>query len=122
MRDEVLPDRVQSVLQEIDEKPLVKDCVRVGEKRTESERPRPVKFSLRTADHVAQVLRSAKKLHRKEGYKSVYICPDRTAQERKQFKILIELLKEKRKLEPQRTHVIRNSKVVSFESNSARPV
>jgi hypothetical protein len=88
MRDEVLPDRVQSVLQEIDEKPLVKDCVRVGEKRTENERPRPVKFSLRTADHVAQVLRSAKKLHRKEGYKSVYICLDRTAQERKQFNIL----------------------------------
>ena len=72
MSDEVLPVRVQSVLQEIDQKPLVKDSVRVEDKRTENERPRPVKFSLRTADHVAQVLRSAKKkLHTKEGYKSV---------------------------------------------------
>ena len=68
---EVLPDEVGKVLEEIDEKPVIRDCVRVGVKRPGDVRPRPVKFSLSNSDHVAQVLRSAKRLHTKVGYKSV---------------------------------------------------
>ena len=52
---EVLVDRVKKVLEEIDEKPPIKDCVRVGVKRAGDTRPRPVKFSLSNSDHVAQV-------------------------------------------------------------------
>ena len=115
---EVLPDEVGKVLEEIDEKPVVRDCVRVGVKRSGDTRPRPVKLSLSNSDHVAQVLRSAKRLHTKEGYKSVYICPDRTVQERKSFKILLDQLKEKRKSEPNITHYIRNSRIVSYDMNS----
>jgi hypothetical protein len=80
---EVLPDKVGKVLKEINERPVIRDCVRVGVKMSGDVHPRPVKFSLSNSDHVAQVLRSAKLLHTKEGYKSVYICPDRTVQERK---------------------------------------
>ena len=115
---EVLLDKVGKVLEEINEKPVVRDCVRVGAKTPGVSRPRPVKFSLSNSDHVAQVLRSAKWLHTKEGYKSVYICPDRTVQERKSCKILSDQLKEKRKSEPNRTHYIRNNRIVSSDMNS----
>ena len=118
---EDLLSKVETVLQEIDEKPVVKDCVRVGIKKSGNERSRPIKFSLRNADHVAQVLRSARKLHTKEGYRSMYICPDRTAQERQCIKTLAEQLREKRRLEPNRTHVIKWNKVVSFDINNVRP-
>ncbi|KAL5250473.1 hypothetical protein ACHWQZ_G016267 [Mnemiopsis leidyi] len=114
---EVLTDEVSKVLEEIGEKPVVTDCVRVGVKNSTDDRPRPIKFSLRNSDHVAQVLRSAKRLHTKEGYKSVYICPDRTVQERKAFKILVDQLKEKRKLEPNGTYYIRNNRILSSGDN-----
>ena len=81
-------------------------------------RPRPVKFSLKNSDHVAQVLRSAERLHTKEGYRSVYICSDRTVEEKKSIKILLDQLKEKRKSEPSRTHYIRNNRIVSCDMNS----
>ena len=112
---EVLQNRVEKVLGEIDEKPVVKDCVRVGVQKSGATRPRPVKFSLRNSDHVAQVLRSAKKLHTIEGYKSVYICPDRTVQERKSYRLLMDQLKEKRTSEPNKTHFIRNNRIVSSD-------
>ncbi len=96
----------------------MRDCVRVGVKRSGDTHPRPVKFTLSNSDHVAQVLRNARKLHTKEGYKSVYIRPDRTVQERKAFKMLFDQLKEKRKSEPNRTHFIRNNRIVSSDMKS----
>ena len=120
--NEMLKAKVETVLTEIGEKPVVRDCCRVGVKKTDVTTPRPIKFSLSNSEHVQQVLRSAKQLHAKEGYRSVYICPDRTAEERRAYKKLVELLKEKRKTESDRTHYIRNNKVVSFELNSDRPV
>ena len=115
---EVLDDRVEQVLAEIDEKPLIRNCVRVEIKRPDSKHPRPVKLSLSNSDHVVQVLRNANKLHAKRGYGSIYIRPDRTEEERKAYKKLLELLKQKRKSEPNRTHCIRNNRVVSSETNS----
>ena len=116
---EVLQERVEKILEEIDEKPVVIDCVRVGIKRSGATHPRPVKFSLSNADHVAQVLRNARGLHTKEGYKSIYICLYRTVQERKSYKTLLEKLKEKRQSEPSRIHYIRNNRIVSSDMKSS---
>ena len=69
--DEVLRNKVEHVLEEISEKPVVRDRVRGRIKRSGDQRPLPVKFSLSNSDHVAQVLRSANRLHTKEGYKSI---------------------------------------------------
>ena len=44
--EEVLSDKVRTVLEKIDEKPLVRDCVRVGVKSNGDKGPRPVKFTL----------------------------------------------------------------------------
>jgi hypothetical protein len=116
--NEILKEKIETVLEEIGERPPVRDCCRVGIKKTAAKTPRPIKFSLSNSDHVNQVLRSARQLHSKEGYRSVYICPDRTVEERRAHKKLLDLLKEKRTAEPDRTHFIRNNKVLSFDSSS----
>ena len=120
--NEKLNAKIASVLEEIGERPVIRDFCRVGVKKQDVKTPRPIKFTLSNSDHVKQVLRSSRQLHSKEGYRSVNICPDRTVEERRAHKKLVELLKEKRAAEPNRTHLIRNNKVVSSDSNSTKPV
>ena len=74
---ESLKEKIETVLEEIGEKPVLRDFCRVGVKKSEIKCPRPIKFTLSNSDHVNQVLRSAKQLHIKEGSRSVYICPDK---------------------------------------------
>ena len=114
--DENLRTEVETVSAQIDEKPVVKDCRRVGASKTDS--IRPVKFNLSSQAHVVQVLKSARKLHTVDGYKSVYICPDRSAEERKAYKKLVEELKKKRDSETDEVYYIRHNKIVSYSKNS----
>ncbi len=109
---EVLVEEVIRVLSEIEEKPAIRDCCRVGVKRTSA--PRPIKFTLSSSDMVNQVLRKAKQLRTKEGYRIIYISPDRSVEERRAFKKLWEELLTKRKIESDKVHFIRNNKIVSF--------
>ena len=108
---EILEEKASKIFQEVGEKPMVKDCCRIGKKK--GEMPRPVKLCLRSSDIVQQVLRKARLLREKVGYSTVYICPDRTVQERRAYKKLLEELKTKRKAEPGKFFSIRNNKVVS---------
>ena len=73
--NEVLSDKVSEVISLVDEKPVIRDSCRVGTRR--ADKPHPVKFSLNSSDMVSQILSKSKLLRSKEGYKSVYICPDR---------------------------------------------
>ena len=107
---------METVLAAIGEKPVIKDCSRVGTSRSDS--TRPVKFCLRSHAHVAQVLKNARKLRTVDGYKSVYICPDRSVEERKAYKKLVEELKVKRNTETDKVHLIRHNKVVSYNKSS----
>ena len=78
--NEQLLSNIEEVLNEISEKPLVRDCFHIGAlKENES---RPVKLTLSSSDHATQVIRNTSTLRTKEGYsRSVYICPDRTTTE-----------------------------------------
>ena len=114
--DEVLSEKASEIFLEIGEKPAVKDCCRIGGKRGEA--PRPVKLSLSSPDIVQQVLRKARLLRTKEGYRAVYICPDRTLEERMAYKKLLEELKTKRVAEPDKFFTIRNNKVVSVSEDN----
>ena len=113
---EKLQEKVEEVLAEIGEKPKLTNCSRVG--TTRDNVSRPVKITLSSSDHVNQILRNAKLLHTKEGYSGIYICPDRTAAQRKADKQLWEQLKQMRKAEPGKDHRIRNGRIVSSERNS----
>ena len=113
---EDLPERVSNILQEIGEKPTLRDCCRIGVKR--STYARPIKFTVSSSDMACQVLRKARLLRSKEGFKSVYVCPDRTVEERRAHKKLVQELKVKRVAEPDKFYVIRNNEVVSVSKNS----
>ena len=74
---------MEEVLAEIDVKPIITDCCRIGNVKEES--IHPVKFTLSSADMVQQVLRKARQLRMKGQYKSVYILSDCTFEEREAF-------------------------------------
>ena len=65
-----------------------------------------------------QVLRKARLLRLKEGFKSVYMCPDRTFEERQAHKKLLQELKLKHAAYPDKFFAIRNNEVVSVCKNS----
>ena len=113
--NEVLPERVSDILLEIGEKPVVRDSCRVGIKKSST--IRPIKFTLSSSDVVSQVLRKAKLLRSKDGFKSVYVCPDRTIEERRAYKKLLQELKLKSEAEPNKSFVIKNNKIVSVSEN-----
>ena len=48
----------------------------------------------------------------------MYICPDRTVEERKAYRKLLEELKTSREAEPDKFFVIRNGKVVRISEDS----
>ncbi len=108
---------VENILAEIDEKPLVKDVCRIGQVSKVSKR-RPIKLTLTSADHVSEILRKTKRLRTKAGYESVYICPDRSVEERKALKKLLDELKSKRKSDSDGDYRIRNKKVVRIQKSS----
>ena len=76
-----------------------------------------MKFSLKSQAHVTQVLKDARKLRLIDGFRSVYICPDRSIEERKAYKKLVEEVKMKRENETDKVHFIRHNKVVSHSKN-----
>jgi hypothetical protein len=63
------------------------------------------------------VLSKARNLREVEGYDSVYISPDRPAEQRAAFRKLVLEVKQKRHMEPERVHIIRNNKIVSSEKD-----
>ena len=113
---EDISQRVEELLNEIDEKPRIQDCCRIGVVKPDT--CRPIKFTLSSIDHVRQILKKSKSLRTKEGFRSVYICPDRSVEERKAFKKLVEELKQKRISEPGYVHTIRNNKISSVLRDS----
>ena len=113
---EDLPERVSKILQEVVEKPTLRDCCRIGVKR--STYARPIKFTVSSSDMACQVLRKARLLRSKEGFKSVYVCPDRTVEERRAHKKLVQELKLKRQAESDKFFAIRINEVVSVSKNN----
>ena len=113
---ESLDTKVKEILAEIDEKPRVQDVCRLGQ--VSEGKCRPIKLSLSSPDHVSEVLRKAKRLRDVDGYKSIYLCPDRSVEERKAFRKLLDELKAKRNTDPGGVFVIRNNKIAKVLKSS----
>ena len=112
---EDLEVKVGEILQEIDEKLPIQTSCRIGTKQ--AEKCRPVKVTLRSSDHVNLILKKSKLLRTKEGFKSIYICPDRSVEERRAFKKLLDELRAKRNAETDsdKVHLIRNNKIITID-------
>ena len=84
---------------------------------SEWERKRMVQWgqcSLKSTHYVQRILNNARKLRTKDGLCSIHISPDRTLDEQKAYKKLIEETKFRRSKEPDKVHVIKKNKIVSF--------
>ena len=101
---------VLNVLQHTNEKPKVVSCKRLGEKK-EGKR-RPVKVVLHNRDMVRCILARSGMLREGEGMGEVYLCPDRTVEERTEWRKLVAQLKQQKETMPDvRWGIVRGSVV-----------
>ena len=96
---------VTSLLEEIDEKPPMTSCVRLG--LPSQGKLRPVKVTLESRDSLLVLLKKASELRNSENFKRVFLEPDRTFDERVERKRAVKTLNELRQLHPERKYILR---------------
>ncbi len=99
----------------MEEKPVIVSCSRIGQSNSDSEIKRPIRLRLKSSAMAYQLLKKAKMLKDIDGFKSVYISPDRTFEERASRRELVTQLKEKRLTvtDSKQRYFIRKGKIVS---------
>ena len=103
---------VASLLEEMDEKPLMNCCVRLG---TAGEgKIRPVKVSLESRDSLLVLLKKASVLRNSVNYKRVFLEPDRSYDERVERRRAVKTLNELRLAHPERKYVLRKGVIESI--------
>ena len=118
-KGEHTPEIIEDLLLAINEenKHQVLGSPRIGIVKPDSERPRPIKVTLGSADSVKQLLSKAKTLKSLYGsyemFSKFYLAPDRTREERDHHRKLVEEMKSLISSEPSKHHYIRNGKIVS---------
>ena len=109
---EQIDSKVAELLSELGEKPRV-SASRIGTKRTGNSRRRPVKVTLASSTVVRQILAKSKQLKLSDNYQSVFICPDRSPEERAARRALVLELKSAAANQPDFKHFIKNGQVHS---------
>ena len=104
---------IADMLERLDQKPKVSACRRIGKSTPAT--TRPICFRVESSSTVTAILQRAKRLREIDGYQSIYLCPDRTLEERTIRKKLVEQLKEKRANHPDKRYFIRGGDVVCEE-------
>ena len=93
--NEIVEEKVAEIFSHLDEKPLVVQSSRMG-LVPKAGRKRPIKVVLRGSDHVKQILRKSKNLKDIAACKTVFVCPDRSVEERQEIKKKVEERKRQR--------------------------
>ena len=104
--------KVTEVFESLGEKPRV-EASRLGKKSGSA--TRPVKVTLSSSTIVQQILKKSSKLSRTDEFKTVYLAPDRTVEERAQHKELVVELKRRTETEKDKKLFIRGGKICSIE-------
>lgn len=112
--DEKLADKVLSVFQCLGEKPRI-EAHRIGgvKAATGSAVTRPVKVTFTNSSSARLILSKSKNLRKHQDYISVFVNPDRTREERLQFKELLLKLRALKSNQPKLKHFIRNGAIQS---------
>ena len=120
--NEKLRTHVSNMMKEfIEDVPCMRDVVRIGAAGSGPRSRRPVKVTFESKESAVLVLSCAKKLRQLSDFKSVYISPDRSAEERVARRRLVSELKEKIVSEPELYHFIQNGKLQSSEKRTTTP-
>ena len=111
--DEQLCEKLGEVFQQIGEKPRV-EASRLGKKSSGNlGKVRPVKVTLSSSTTVNQILVKARNLRLADNFKTVFISPDRSPEQRVKHRKLVLELKTKSKEEPTKRHFIRGGTICS---------
>ena len=114
--------KVSDVLLQLNLKPKV-DVSRIGSgvpspsRESTNTKPRPVKVTVASSAIVKEVLSRAKHLKNCSGFKSVYLSPDRTVEQRTEHRKLVSELKQRLVDQPGQRHFIRGNSVVSTQKD-----
>ena len=111
--NENLAQKIDEVFECLGEKPRV-EASRLGKKRSETA-ARPVKVTLSSSTFVQLILSKSRMLRTSEKHKSVFLSPDRAAEERLKQKELVTELKEKIAQDSQKRHFIRGGKIITVD-------
>ena len=110
--NESLKDKVGKVLLEVNQKPRLRQVVRLGQQMG---RCRPVRVSLENSDTVHSILKDSTKFKTSTMYSKVFISPDRTPEERIEHSELVREMKSKIQSDSSKHWKINKGKVVSVE-------
>ena len=113
---ECVTTKVSRILEQLDEKPRITGCRRIGQRATGESTKRPIIFSVKSTDIVYQILRKSKRLKDIEDYKTVYISSNRTPDERISRQKLVNELKERRLSDPSGRYFIRKGEIVKADN------
>ena len=108
---EELETKISGVFEEIGLKPKL-EAQRIGKKKTASS-TRPVKVCVSSSLIVHQILVNAKNLRKSAKYKTVYLSPDRSLEQREARKELIVSMRAKALEEPNKKFYIKDGQILS---------
>ena len=114
--NETVSDTATAVFQDLNEKPRIVECRRIG--TISHGKCRPIKVKLSSSEAVLHILRNAKTLKTSINNSSTYIAQDRTKEERAQHKDLVAKVRAKMDSEPRMYHFIRGGAVVTVKKRS----
>ena len=109
-----LIDTVGEVFQSIGQKPKIVEACRIGNKsRSDDTATRPVKVRVSSSIVVDQLVANARSLRNTEKFKTVFVCPDRSAEQRKTQRDLVKEMKERASKETGKTFFIKAGQIHS---------
>jgi hypothetical protein len=111
--NEQLESVVNEVFQEIGEKPRVEAC-RFGKPKS-SNVARPVKVTAACATIINQILAKSRSLRKLEKYKTVFVSPDRSLEQRLTQRQLVTDMKKLNSEHPDKVHFIRDSRIITVD-------
>lgn len=114
--NEDLTATVDNIMEDINEKPRILECIRVGVRQNGKQRP--IKVRLGSAEAVASILRNAKHLKNSTTNKNTFIGPDRTIEERDIHKKLVAKMKVMIGENADKYHYIRGGVIISVDKKT----
>ena len=107
-----LIDTVGEVFQNIGQKPKLVEACRIGRKSDSSAAPiRPVKVKFSSSIVVDHLLANAKNLRSSDKFKTVFVCPDRSPEQRLVHRDLVKEMKERAAKETDKTFFIKAGQI-----------
>ena len=110
--DSELIDSVSEVFQSIGQKPKIVEACRIGSKsKSGAAVARPVKVKLSSSIVVDQLISNARNLRKVSKFKTVFVCPDRSPEQRQIQRDLVKEMKDRASKETDKTFFIKAGQI-----------